>query len=193
MSNQSVQSIQVLPVHSSLKSTIEQFLSTEKLSSIKMIGGGGGKGESTTILREAELFDFGVRLKLVAVQSKTGTVHTDLYVSIPEWKSCKEDASRRLRDIYKESFNPNFKTSPLKASPGPFDFRVNVNDAIRYFSSIEECAHSLAQIRVQCLGSSIYNAMEHLQKGSKEGRHSVHFIQSHTRIGECRCIGTDDK
>jgi hypothetical protein len=187
MSKQALQTIQVLPVHGSLKSTIEKFLSFNKTPTNSV------EGES--VVQEANLFDFGVRFKIVARQATNESVRTELRVSIPEWSTCREDATRRLLHIYNEAFDA--KCSGFKAG-ADYDFLIKMDVAVKYFDSVQECAESLAQIRTQCIGGPIFYAMERIiqnenEKANDKGREIANRIESLPRCGECRCTGSNEK
>ena len=142
--------------------------------------------------KEAEFFDFGLRYKLqiitAAANANTTCSSCLLYVSIPEWEEehCdyKDDAIKRLNDIYgQKSFHAANKHQhqqhPWKnktkkgmndddenpsTPPSYYNFYININDTLvdKFDNCIEDCSTCVSQIRIQCIGSPIYYAMERI-------------------------------
>jgi hypothetical protein len=181
MNKQQQQRIQVDAAQSSLMSTLTRFLKMERESS--------DMADSALVREEVDLFDFGVKLKVLALQN----AQTQLRVSIPGWKDIQDVATDRLRAIYGNSFLLPSHSQRDEA----FDFMIKVDEAVKKFDSIESCAASLAQIRIQTIGAPILKALENIVlKDGGQGsstKETVYRLDSYPKSGICHCFGTEDK
>ena len=69
-----------------------------------------------------------------------------------------------------------------------------MNEAVKNFGSVEKCAESLAQLRVQCMGSPIFHAIENMLDANEAVDRGVDLsTQSFHKWGEWKSIGTVEK
>jgi hypothetical protein len=183
MNKQNYQTIQISVVHSALLALLTRFLKMQRESS--------NICTDDSILEEIDLCDFGVRFKVLLLQTNYGT-RTELQVLIPGWQDIQADAIDRLRSIYGESVRyPSGAQSSQNSN-----FVIHLDEAVKNFDSIESCATSLAQIRIQAAGAPFLKALERIvseDSGPRVAKEEVHRLTTHPRCGTCHCLSTAEK
>jgi hypothetical protein len=180
------QTIQVAPIHRSLLSLLTRFHKSESSNSVD-------HSASNSVLEEIDMFDFGVKYKVLLLQTSGGN-RTILRVSIPGWKEIQACATRRLQAIYGDSVCVMADNDINDKENETYDFSVRVEDAMENFDSIESCAASLSQIRIQVAGAPIFDALERIASHENgEMEEYIHALETHPRCGTCHCMSTSEK
>jgi hypothetical protein len=183
MNKHNHQTIQIPVVHSALLAVLTRFLKIQRESCDICT--------DDYILEEIDLCDFGVRFKVLVFQTNDGT-RTELQVLIPGWQDIQADAIDRLRSIYGESVRyPSGAQSSQNSN-----FVIRLDEAVKNFDSIESCATSLAQIRIQAAGAPFFKALERIVSediGPRVMVEEVHRLVTHPRCGTCHCLSTAEK
>jgi hypothetical protein len=139
------------------------------------------------------MFDFGVKYKVLLFQTSEGN-RTILRVSIPGWKEIQACATGRLQAIYGDSVCVMADDDDNVKENETYDFSVRVEDAMKNFDSIEVCAASLSQIRIQAAGAPIFHALERIASHENEDMEEhIHTLDTHSRCGTCHCLSTSEK
>ena len=184
MSKQTHRTIHIPVMHQSLQRTLTRFLNDHSEAPEHCT-------DDVIILEEIDFCDFGVKYKLIQLQTDNGT-RADFQVLIPGWQEIQTDAIERLRAIYGGSL---YCRNDAK-SKGNYDFVIRLNEAVDNFDSVDSCATSLAQIRVQAAGAPLFKALDRIVSNESESSKSmekVYRLLAQPRCGTCHCISSAEK
>ena len=181
MTKQNISTLQIAACHDNLESLLLSLLE---------------RGAQDSAGEERELSDFGAKYKVLVATCENKNkkeFHIELRVSLPGWSQIREVAHLELQNLYGDAFSEPQSTQQLHCKKSAFNFMINVNQAATRFCSNEECARTLAKIRVQAAGAPIFNAMSRLTKPTVSKLESVCRLEINPRFGTCHCLGTLEK